>query len=351
MRNLIFSLFVMLVVFLYTSSTSVTAQSEYRLKVKHDHIRKYCVGELVINNSGVMYLTENKDHNRKWDFIDIKMIKLISPTKLKVLSFENSKFKVNDRNFSFELIEGGEITKNVSDFILSKVNRPVSTSFIPNTEDKPLFSIPVRHRRRFSSDTGTLKIYTTSVVYDSEGEHENSRYWRWSDIQSIGRSGQYKFSLTTYEPELGGPVKSFDFDLKESLQDSVYDYMWDRVYRVSYRLPSASVEQREYISQKSEKPPENVKTEKKENGEVTIVGYISDSACGLKHMDGMGEIECVIACAKEGKYVLADREKKIVYDLDDGARAKVEKFAGQKVRITGHLMGKSIHVMSVEAAT
>ena len=346
MRKLIFNLFAAAVVALFVVGTTAAAQTEYRFKVKHDHVRKYCVGELVINDSGVEYLTENEEHARKWDFVDIKMLKLVSPTKLKVLSYETGRLKVNDRDFSFELTEG-EITKGVSDFVLSRVKRPVSTTFVPAGDEQPVFSIPVRHRRRFGGDSGTLRVYAASVVYESEGEQENSRYWRWSDIQGIGRSGQFKFSLTTYEPELGGPVKTFDFDLKEPMDDRLYDYMWDRVYKVSYRLPPAGDLPRREVEQSKERPAEK----KEAAGEVTVVGYVSDFACGLKHMEGMGEAECVLACAKEGKFVLADRENKIIYELDEGAREKVEKFAGRKVRVTGHLMGKSIHVMKVEPAT
>ncbi len=347
MRKLVFNLFAATALSLFfVAGTTVSAQAEYRFKVKHDHVRKYCVGELVIGDSGVEYLTDNKEHARKWDFVDIKMLKLVSPTKLKVLSYETGRFKVADRDFSFELTEG-QITKEVSDFVLSKVTRPVSTTFAPATDERPVFSIPVRHRRRFGGDSGVLKVYPASVVYESEGEREKSRHWRWSDIQGIGRSGRFKFSLTTYEPEFGGPAKTFDFDLKEPMGDPLYDYMWDRVYKVSYRLPPAGNLPRPEVEQKKEKPAEKSETA----GEVTVVGHVSDSACGLKHMEGMGEAECVLACAKEGRFVLADRENKVVYELDEGAREKVEKFAGRKVRITGHLTGKSIHVMKIEAAS
>ncbi|HWW77856.1 MAG TPA: hypothetical protein VNZ44_20800, partial [Pyrinomonadaceae bacterium] len=87
------------------------------------------------------------------------------------------------------------------------------------------------------------------------------------------------------------------------------------------------------------------------SGEVTVVGYISDSACGLKHMEGMDDTECVLACAKNGKLVLADRENKKVYELDEGAQAKAKEFANKKVKITGHLMGQGIHVMKIEPAS
>lgn len=85
--------------------------------------------------------------------------------------------------------------------------------------------------------------------------------------------------------------------------------------------------------------------------EKSIVGYISDNHCGLKHMEGMGDDKsCTLMCVKNGKFVLADRDRKIVYKLDKSGQAKAREFAGQKVKVTGHLTGKTIHVTTIVAA-
>lgn len=83
----------------------------------------------------------------------------------------------------------------------------------------------------------------------------------------------------------------------------------------------------------------------------TIVGYISDSSCGLQHMEGMNEKDCTLMCAKNGKFVLADRDHKIVYQLDSVGQEKACEFAGQKVKITGRISGKMIRMTAIEAAT
>ena len=344
MKRLVLSLITALTFSVFFLSGTEASAVEYRFKAKHDHVRKYCVGELVINDSGVEYATGEKGHSRKWQYTDIKMLKLVSPTRLKVLSYENSRLKLGDRDFQFELTEG-QLTKEVSDFVLSKVARPVSTTFVPASDEEPVYSIPVRHRRRLGGDEGTFKVYPTGVAYESAAGGDNSRYWRWSDIQGVGRSGKFSLSVKTYEPEFGGPTKSFDFDLKEQAGDEVYDYVWDRVYGVTGRLPTASG-----VATLTRVAPQEKPAPKKES-EVTVVGYVSDSVCGLKHMEGMDDTECVLACAKNGKFVLADRDNKKVYELDEGAREMVEKFAGLKVRVTGHLMDGKLHVMKIEAAS
>ena len=83
----------------------------------------------------------------------------------------------------------------------------------------------------------------------------------------------------------------------------------------------------------------------------TVIGYISDSSCGLQHMAGMNEKDCTLMCAKNGKFVLADRDQKVVYQLDSVGQEKAREFAGQKVKITGRISGKTIRVTAIEAAT
>lgn len=93
------------------------------------------------------------------------------------------------------------------------------------------------------------------------------------------------------------------------------------------------------------------KTKAKTAAPKTVVGYVSDSSCGLQHMEGMNEKDCTLMCAKNGKFVLADRDNKIVYQLDTVGQEKAREFAGQKVKITGRVSGKTIRVTTIEAAT
>src|SRR5205809_114444 len=60
----------------------------------------------------------------------------------------------------------------------------------------------------------------------------------------------------------------------------------------------------------------------------TVIGYVSDSMCGLKHMSGMGdEKSCTLGCVKGGaKFVLGDRNHKRVYNLDQMGQEKARDF-------------------------
>jgi hypothetical protein len=93
------------------------------------------------------------------------------------------------------------------------------------------------------------------------------------------------------------------------------------------------------------------KTKARTAAAKTVMGYISDSSCGLQHMAGMDEKDCTLMCVKNGKFVLADRDRKVVYQLDRAGQEKAREFAGQKVKITGRITGKTIRVTTIEAAT
>jgi hypothetical protein len=86
--------------------------------------------------------------------------------------------------------------------------------------------------------------------------------------------------------------------------------------------------------------------------ERTLTGFISDNHCGLKHMAGMGDDKsCTLMCVKNGKFVLADRDHKRVYNLDQAGQDKAREFAGQKVIVTGRLSGRTMRVTAIEAVS
>ena len=61
---------------------------------------------------------------------------------------------------------------------------------------------------------------------------------------------------------------------------------------------------------------------------------------------------CTLMCVKGGsKFVLADSDHKRVYRLDRSGQDKARDFAGQKVKVTGRVVGKTIRVSTIEAAT
>jgi uncharacterized protein DUF5818 len=92
---------------------------------------------------------------------------------------------------------------------------------------------------------------------------------------------------------------------------------------------------------------------------LNLLGQIMDSRCAIDgshdkmmSQNGTKDVrDCTLECAKKGgSFVLYDPDTKTVYQLDD--QEKPEKFAGQRVRVSGtyEQSSKTIHVQSVEAA-
>lgn len=208
---------------------SMASAQEFTFPVEHNHTFKSCKGDLIINGEGVEYRTTHKDHARKWTYTDIKLITLVSPTEVNILTYESRLLTLGrDERFQFKVLKG-ELSIDLNDFLLAHVSRPLATSFV-KSEENAVYAIPVRHRQSFGSDQGTLNVYADGIAYESVSTR-NSRRWRWTDIQSMSRMGPYQFSVTTYEPKFGGPTKTYNFDLKERMEESVYDYLWARIYK------------------------------------------------------------------------------------------------------------------------
>ena len=89
--------------------------------------------------------------------------------------------------------------------------------------------------------------------------------------------------------------------------------------------------------------------------DVTVVGFISDSMCGLDHSDmqrkhgGAAQFSpeaCTKVCAEGGaKYVLADPNGGITYNIKD--QKKAAKFAGQRVQVIGDLKGDQLDIEKI----
>jgi len=89
--------------------------------------------------------------------------------------------------------------------------------------------------------------------------------------------------------------------------------------------------------------------------EQTWTGEIIDSACKLEHQEvaeGQPVLpapECVKACLRGGsKYGFTFDEK--FYDIENQKHPELEKFAGQKVKLTGEMKGTTITVSKIEPA-
>ena len=81
----------------------------------------------------------------------------------------------------------------------------------------------------------------------------------------------------------------------------------------------------------------------------TLTGVVSNTHCGLKHSaPSASDASCVKSCVGRGaSYALVVGDK--IYTLE-GGKTDLEKLAGLKASVSGHVDGTTVHVSKVAAA-
>ena len=209
--------------------TTVSAQ-EFKYKVELDLTIGHRDGELVITDKGVEYHAKREKESRTWTYDDIKLFEILSPARLRILTYRDRKLYLGkDESVTFKIVEG-QLDYNISNFLRDRTTRPFVTSFLAESEQTSIAEIPVKHSHRFGGCEGILKVYSDKLEYEPKTGH-NPRSWRWMDIRSVGRSDLYRFEVETFEPQIGASSRSFNFVLKERMADEIYELIWGRVYR------------------------------------------------------------------------------------------------------------------------
>ncbi len=215
-------------VFLLTPSAFTQS---FTLQVEHEHTLRNCRGTLVITPEKIEYQTAEKRDAQIWEYREIRQLTVVSPIELELASYEDQKRMIGrDRIFKFRLLEG-KITPEISALLAEKATHPLVTSVPPTSEGTPQFTIPAKHLHTFGGCSGTLKIYTDRIVFESQTD---ARFWRYSDIQNFSHSERFRFEIVGHEDKLGG-LKAYNFQLKEDLPALTYDYVWARVYPAKFR--------------------------------------------------------------------------------------------------------------------
>jgi hypothetical protein len=210
------------------AANSTLAQS-YEFKVEREDTLRNQQGKLIITPEKIEYLTDHKGDSRAWRYDELRQVKFDSPQRIVLVSYEDQKWKLGrDRIFKFKVLEG-EISPAVSALVMDKAARPLVTSVMPAIEGEPRFEVLVKHLHAFGGCVGTLKIYSDRVVYESKDMPTDSRYWRYSDVQNFSQSERFRFEIVTFESKFGGP-KAYNFQLREELPATAYDYVWARVF-------------------------------------------------------------------------------------------------------------------------
>ena len=207
--------FCKLLVLLNLGALPALAQAQrMSFSVRHEHRLGHCEGLLRIDTNGLAYETPHRAHVRVWPFSDIRQLDILSTKRLVVHTYGKPE------SFNFQLGEG-ELTADAYRLLAEHIERGVTSRVLfPATQFR--FELPVKHRHRFGGCEGILRIGTGQVIYETQNA-DDRRLWRMRDIRGFGTTGPYDLRLSTEQ-------ESFTFDLKQPLNQEVYDHLWQAIY-------------------------------------------------------------------------------------------------------------------------
>jgi hypothetical protein len=192
-------------------------------------------GKLTITSSGMSFDETYKGgdelkhpHVWRWKYEDIQQLK-VGPTSLTVLTYSDNKWKLGaDREYDFDLVSG-KTFESAYEFLKGRLDQRL-VAMIPGRPTTLLFEIPAKHLLRFGGDEGLLQFGPHEIVYTSEKENE-SRTWRYEDIENVSSAGPFQLTITTFERAKThyGNLKGFNFELKRRLEENKFNELWLRL--------------------------------------------------------------------------------------------------------------------------
>jgi len=202
---------------------AATLASATQFKVRHEHLRKGCAGTMTVDETGVSF-TGAKKHAWSWKYEDIQELAL-APDGIRILTYKDSRLRLGkDREYNFT----GKIPAEDLYALLRDRMDQRFVAAVGQAPDLPSWSLPVKHLRPIVGSEGTLAFGAEAIVYSTPARDE-SRTWRYSDVESIGSSGPFQLTITTLE-------KGFNFQLKQPITEARYNQLWLQIEKKNGRI-------------------------------------------------------------------------------------------------------------------
>lgn len=225
---------------------ALASAQNFQYRARHDHLRKGGIGVLKITPGGVAF-TEDKHHKHphawKWGWDEIQQL-TVAPRRITVLTYRDDPWRLGaDRQYRFDLREGGSFA-GAYRILKGRLDQRLVAE-LSDPAGAVLWRIPAKHLLRFGGEQGTLVARPDGLSFETAGKDE-SRTWRWKDIENVSTSGPFQLTVTTFERSRAhyGSLKGFNFQLKSPLGGARYDDLWTRV-NASKDLPILQTERNE----------------------------------------------------------------------------------------------------------
>jgi len=199
--------------------------------VRHRHWRGGCRGTLDVSANGVRFAGPG-GHAWQWKLGQIRQLEL-APDRIVVATYENGRLPATERSYEFDgEVPAGELYALLRD----RMDQRLVAGLAP-PPGGAAWSLPVKHVGRAGS-LGTLELTAETIAYRTPSKDE-SRTWRYADIASIGSSGPFELTVTTFEraPAQYGGRRVFNFELRQPIPEERYNELWLYIEMKSGRIP------------------------------------------------------------------------------------------------------------------
>jgi hypothetical protein len=199
------------------------------VRVRHHHWHGGGIGDLRVGNDGISFAEgQKKSHSRTWKYEEIQQVELSADT-LRVLTYEDQKWKFGrDREYVFD-----QLPKGFAQTVYGQWRERLDQRFIaglPDEDVAPVWEVPAKLLGSFDGSEGMIRVGRDRIVYQTK-EPEESRTWRFADIENIVSAGPFDFSVVTREHHgaWNAGWREFRFQLKRPLPEERYNELWRRL--------------------------------------------------------------------------------------------------------------------------
>ncbi|MDA2926293.1 hypothetical protein MYX78_03500 [Acidobacteria bacterium AH-259-G07] len=202
----------------------------FQFPVKHDHFWGAGLGDLTIDQEGIAYNSEkDDDHFRRWSYADIQEVKIESPQRIYIRTYEDVWWKLNrERVYKFQLIDG-EISADVVHVLRERLPTALVSAVFTGPDDA-FYMVPVKHGHTLGTGCEGQLLFSRKGVYYASSNSEHGRFWPIEDIESLGRMSSSHFRITVREHSHSGSIRNFQFQLKRPMDEVAYELFWRKIY-------------------------------------------------------------------------------------------------------------------------
>jgi len=214
--------------------------------MRHEHLRKGCAGVMTVDEDGVRFTgaqTGTKMHAWVWKYQDIQELTLGSDS-IHILTYKDRRLGLGaGREYDFT---GKLPVETLYGLLRDRMDQRFIAAVVPQGGLRglaPGWSLPVKHlgsitlKLRTTGSEGTLAFGPDNIAYTTEAR-DDSRAWRYSDIDSISSSGPFQLTITTFEQARSHYLdrKGFNFQLKQPITEARYNELWLQIERKNGRI-------------------------------------------------------------------------------------------------------------------